>query len=195
MVGWPLLGEENHAGTTPINMRRDALLAAAELCVALRETAIELGENSVVTMGRLSPKPDIRNVVPGEAFFTVDFRQYEPLLFERGQRIVEKKITDVAMKHGLGYDLKQTVDAKPVRFDEGMVKLVREKTKESGLSYLDMHSGAGHDAQFLCKVCPTAMIFVPSQGGISHNPEEKTSKRDCFNGANVLLNTVLELVT
>jgi len=186
-------GEANHAGTTPLVLRRDALLAAAELCLRLRETAERLGEGSVATMGRLHPKPDIRNVVPGGAFFTVDFRQYERELYEEGQKIVAKLVEEVAERHGVEACLTQTVDAKPVRFDPGMVGLAERKTRELGLSYKVMHSGAGHDAQFMSHVCPTAMVFVPSIGGRSHCPEEKTSKVDCVNGANVLLGCVLEL--
>jgi len=186
-------GEANHAGTTPLGLRRDALLAAAELCLRLRETAERLGEGSVATMGRLHPRPDIRNVVPGGAFFTVDFRQYRRTLYEEGQKIVAKLVKEVAKKHGVEASLTQTVNAKPVKFDPGMVGLVERKTRELGLSYKVMHSGAGHDAQFMSHVCPTSMIFVPSIGGRSHCPQEKTLKADCVNGANVLLGCVLEL--
>jgi hydantoinase/carbamoylase family amidase len=186
-------GEANHAGTTPLHLRKDALLAASELCLKLRETAEKLGKGSVATMGRLHPKPDIRNVVPGGAFFTVDFRQYDHELYEEGQKTVASLIGDIAKRHDLEYSLTQTVDAKPVRFDTSMVELVEYKTKELGLSYKVMHSGAGHDAQFMSHICPTAMIFVPSIDGRSHCPEEKTLKTDCINGANVLLNSVLQL--
>jgi N-carbamoyl-L-amino-acid hydrolase len=186
-------GEANHAGTTPLHLRKDALLAAAELCLELRKMAEDLGRGSVATMGRLHPLPDVRNVVPGGAFFTVDFRQYEYALFEDGQKTVVSKIRDTAEKHGLDYSLTQTVNAKPVRFDPGLVDLVEEKTREHELSYKRMHSGAGHDAQFMSHICPTAMIFVPSQGGKSHSPGEQTHKKDCLNGANILLNCVLEL--
>jgi N-carbamoyl-L-amino-acid hydrolase len=186
-------GEANHAGTTPLDLRKDALLAAADLCCRLRETAEGLGRGSVSTMGRLNPRPDIRNVVPGGAFFTVDFRQYDVELYEEGQGEVLKLIGEVAERHGVNLSLEQTVDAKPVRFDCGMVELVEEKTRQLGLSYKRMHSGAGHDAQFMSYVCPTAMIFVSSIGGRSHCTEEKTTKADCVNGANVLLQCALEL--
>jgi N-carbamoyl-L-amino-acid hydrolase len=186
-------GEANHAGTTPLHLRKDALLAAAELCIELRNIAENLGKGSVATMGRLHPQPDVRNVVPGGAFFTVDFRQNDSTLFEEGQKKVASKICEIAKKHGLDYNLTQTVDAKPVRFDPEIVKLVELKTKELGLTYKRIYSGAGHDAQFMTHVCPTAMIFVPSQGGISHSPEEKSMKKDCINGANILLKCVLEL--
>jgi N-carbamoyl-L-amino-acid hydrolase len=145
-------------------------------------------------MGRLHPKPDIRNVVPGGAFFTVDFRQYAEGLYEEGQGIVADLIREVSRKHCLDCSLTQTVDAKPVRFDAGIVELVERKAKELGLSYMRMHSGAGHDAQFMSSICPTAMIFVSSIGGRSHCPEESTLKKDCVNGANLLLNCVMERV-
>jgi len=186
------IGEANHAGTTPLSLRRDALLAASELCVELRKTAEELGHCSVVTMGRLHPRPDIRNVVPGGAFFTVDFRQYERQLYEKGQKQVVRLIEDTGEKHRVELSLEQTVDAKPVRFDTGMVDLVEKKTRELGVTYRRMHSGAGHDAQFMSYVCPTAMIFVPSINGRSHCPEERTTKADCVNGANILLQCALE---
>ncbi|MCW4011851.1 MAG: M20 family metallo-hydrolase, partial [Candidatus Bathyarchaeota archaeon] len=161
-------GEANHAGTTPLTHRHDALLATAETCMGLRELAERLGEGSVATMGRLHAEPDIRNVVPEHTFFTVDFRQYRRELYEEGQPILEKLISETAEKHRLEYTLKQTVDAKPVRFDPNMVNLVEGKTRQLGYSYKRMHSGAGHDAQFMTHVCPTAMIFVPSIGGKSH---------------------------
>lgn len=187
------IGEANHAGTTPLDLRRDALLAAAELCCRLRKIAEDMSHDSVATMGRLHPRPDIRNVVPGGAFFTIDFRQYEPELYEEGQKEVLRLVEGIAGKHGLDFNLNQTVDAKPVRFDSGMVGLVENKAKELGLSYKKMHSGAGHDAQFMSYICPTAMVFVPSIGGRSHCPEERTTKTDCVNGANILLQSVLEL--
>ena len=186
-------GEANHAGTTPLTHRHDALLATAEVCVGLREIAEHLGEGSVATVGRLHAQPDIRNVVPGETFFTVDFRQYRSEIYEKGQELVEKLIRETAEKHKLEHTLTQTVDAKPVRFDAGMVNLVEEKTMELGLSYKRMHSGAGHDAQFMTHICPTAMIFVPSIGGRSHCNEEKTMDQDLVNGANILYNCMLSL--
>jgi len=187
------VGEANHAGTTPLDHRKDALLGAADLCVGLRALAEELGRGSVATMGRLRPVPDVINVVPGGAEFTVDFRQYDSGLFAEGERRVEALVQRVAERHGLGWSLRQSADAQPVRFDEAMVNLVESKARELGLSYTRMPSGAGHDAQFMSYVCPTAMIFVPSVGGRSHCRDERTDPRDCENGARVLLECVLDL--
>ena len=183
-------GQANHAGTTPIGLRRDALLGASDLNVRLRALGEELSEASVVTMGRLHPYPDVINVVPGRADFTVDFRQYAQDIFTEGKRKVETLIEDVAKHHRLEWSMRQLADAQPVRFDSRMVELVESKARELGLGYMRMPSGAGHDAQFLSYVCPTAMIFVPSIGGLSHCPEERTRYADCVNGANVLLECV-----
>ena len=186
-------GEANHAGTTPIPLRHDALLGAAELCVGLRALAVDLGHGSVSTMGRLSPDPDIINVVPGKASFTVDFRQYNQEVFNRGKEQVDELVRVCAERHGLGWTLRQSADAQPVRFNPVMVDLVEKKTREQGYNYKRMPSAAGHDAQFLSYMCPTAMIFVPSVDGRSHCPEERTTFKDCVNGANVLLGCVQEL--
>ena len=185
-------GEPNHAGTTPLTHRRDALLATAETCIRLRETAENI-TGSVATMGRLHVQPDIRNVIPGHTFFTVDYRQYEQELYEQGQQKVKNLIKETAQKHGLEYTLKQTVDAKPVRFNKEIVNLIETKTKQIGYTHRRIHSGAGHDAQFLTHTCPTAMIFVPSINGKSHSPQEKTRDQDLINGANLLYHTTLEL--
>jgi len=187
------VGEANHAGTTPLSHRRDALLGAADLCVGLRALAEELGRGSVATMGRLRPAPDVINVVPGGAEFTVDFRQYDPNLFKEGEGMVEALVREVAERHGLSWSLRQSADAQPVRFDGAMVDLVESKARSLGLSCTRMPSGAGHDAQFMSYVCPTAMVFVPSVGGRSHCREEWTEPVDCVNGARVLLECVLDL--
>ena len=123
----------------------------------------------------------------------MDFRQYALRLFTEGKRGVEALVQEVAERHKLEWSLRQSADAQPVRFDAAMVDLVESKVRELGLSYMRMPSGAGHDAQLLSHVCPTAMIFVPSIGGRSHCPEELTSFSDCENGANVLLECVQQL--
>lgn len=186
-------GEANHAGTTPLNLRKDALLATSELYVTMRKTVERIGNGSVVTMGRLHSKPDIRNVISESTFFTVDFRQYNRELYEEGQKTIANQIIETARKHNLKHSLKQTVEAKPVSFQSDMVNLIEGKTRQLGLTCRRMHSGAGHDAQFMTHICPTAMIFVPSIGGKSHSREEKTSKKNCINGANVLLNCIMDI--
>lgn len=186
-------GEANHAGTTPLEYRKDSLLAAAELCCELRKLAEELGNDSRSTVGRLHPLPDVVNVIPAETWFTIDFRQYDKNLFERGKERVESLVAEIAEKHGLDFHLEKRVDAIPIRFPLSMVHLVERVARKNGYSYMNLPSGAGHDAQFMHRLCPTAMIFVPSIGGRSHCPEERTDWKDVDRGADVLLKSMLEL--
>lgn len=187
-------GESNHAGSTPMEMRKDALLAAAELATEAEKLALRIGNASVATMGRLSPKPDIINIVPGKCCFTLDFRQFESLIFEEGKKQIERLIATCAEKRGLKYAFRKAAEAPPVVFDREMVRLVEETAVKLGFASMRMVSGASHDAQFLSPFCPTVMIFVPSKGGRSHCPEEWTEAKDLENGCNVLLHSVLELV-
>lgn len=187
-------GESNHAGSTPMEMRKDTLLAVAELALEAEKLALSLGRGSVATMGRIAPRPDIINIVPGKCSFTLDFRQFDGELFEEGKREVEKLIVSCAARRGLKYCFKKAAEAAPVIFDRGMVELVGSRAAFLGLDSMKMISGASHDAQFLSSFCPTVMIFVPSVGGRSHCPEEWTDVKDLENGCNVLLHSVLELV-
>ncbi len=187
-------GESNHAGSTPMEMRKDTLLAVAELALEAEKLALSLGRGSVATMGRIAPRPDIINIVPGKCSFTLDFRQFDGELFEEGKREVEKLIVSCAARRGLKYCFKKAAEAAPVIFDRGMVELVGSRAAFLGLDSMKMISGASHDAQFLSSLCPTVMIFVPSVGGRSHCPEEWTDVKDLENGCNVLLHSVLELV-
>lgn len=186
-------GEANHAGTTPISLRKDALLGGAELCYKLRRMALELGQGSVSTMGRLHPEPDVINVIPGGARFTIDFRQYDECLYKKGKKLVDELVLKIAEKYGLSHKIEKIADAEPVHFEPSIVNLVGEKSRKLGLSSIRMHSCAGHDAQFLKYMCPTGMIFIPSINGRSHCPEEKTSFDDIINGTTVLLHCTMEL--
>ena len=187
-------GESNHAGSTPMDMRKDALLGVAELATEAEKLALRIGNGSVATMGKISPKPDIINIVPGKGSFTLDFRQFERGLFEEGKREVEKLIAACAEKRGLKYNFRKAAEAPPVVFDCEMIRLAERTAAKLGLVSKRMVSGASHDAQFLSPFCPTVMIFVPSKGGRSHCPEEWTEAKDLENGCNVLLHSVLELV-
>ncbi|MCF7936457.1 MAG: Zn-dependent hydrolase [Synergistales bacterium] len=186
-------GKAGHAGTTPIPLRRDALLGAADLCCRIRELAVELGENTVATMGRLAPEPDMVNVIPSRARCTVDMRQYDPELYEEGQKEVRQLVEEIANTHGLEAELEQMADARPVRFPPEVVEMVERHAQERGYSALRLPSGAGHDAQFMHYLCPTAMIFVPSIGGVSHTPVERTSYTDTARGCQVLCDSIVEL--
>lgn len=186
-------GEANHAGTTPIVYRKDTFVAVADLCCRLRKLAEDLGNNTRTTMGRVHNVPDVVNVIPGETDFTIDLRQYDVELFEKGKKRVENMVEKVAERHGLTFELEQKVDAHPVRFVHPMVELLERSAENCGYSYIRLPSGAGHDAQFMHRMCPSGMIFVPSVGGRSHCPEEWTEWEDAAGGVDILLQAILEL--
>lgn len=186
-------GQANHAGTTPIEMRRDALLAASELNMALRALALEIGKGTVSTMGRLRPEPDVINVIPSKAHFTLDFRHYREELFDEGRQRIPSLVKEIALRHGVNFTLESAAHARPVHFAPKMVDMVERNARKRGFPSLRLPSGAGHDAQFMAAICPATMIFVPSQGGISHSPEEQTTLDDAAQGVDLLADCLLEL--
>ncbi|HIH88726.1 TPA: M20 family metallo-hydrolase [Candidatus Bathyarchaeota archaeon] len=185
-----LRGEANHAGTTPLDMRKDPMAGTAELYAGMLEYVAVKG-NALCTVGKLRLEPGAINVVPSLADFTVDYRSYDDATFREGKTEVEKRLGEIAVRRGLTYEKETTADAQPVHFRREMVALVDASAKRRGYSTHRLPSGAGHDAQFMHVICPTAMIFVPSINGVSHSPGEKTEAADLEHGANVLLDCAL----
>lgn len=185
-----LHGEANHAGTTPLDMRRDAMAGASELYIRLLESVARRG-NALCTMGKLRLEPGAINVVPSLADFTIDYRSYDDNIFREGKKDVERMAAEVTGRRQLKLEKEMTADAQPVHFKPEMVDSVEKEAKRRGYSTLRLPSGAGHDAQFMHKVCPTAMIFIPSENGVSHSPEERSQPDDLERGANVLLGCLL----
>lgn len=183
-------GTANHAGTTPISMRADAGYGAARITSYLRERARTSATQTVATVGRLALEPNAINVIPSRATLTVDLR--DP--FEHRLHEEEVALDDFLKRLAEEEDLKISVEtlarSNPVSFSQDIVALVEAGAGKRGLSCRRMTSGAGHDAQMIAAVAPTAMIFVPSAGGISHNPAEHSSQADLIAGANVLLDVV-----
>jgi N-carbamoyl-L-amino-acid hydrolase len=177
-----------------MNMRKDTLLAASKLALEAEKLALRIGKGSVATMGRIKPHPDIINIVPGKCSFTIDFRQFDNVLFETGKEEIEKLIISCASERQLNYSFRNVAEVAPIVFDSEMVNTAEAKASFLGLKSMRMISGASHDAQFLTAICPSVMIFVPSTGGRSHCPEEWTDAHELENGCNVLLQTVSELV-
>ena len=186
-----LRGEANHAGTTPLDMRRDAMAGAAELYAGLLKYVAAKG-NALCTMGRLRLEPGAINVVPSLADFTVDYRSYDDATFKEGKAEVERRSEEIAKRRGLTLEREMTADAQPVHFRPEMVDLIEGSANRRGYSTFRLPSGAGHDAQFMHVICPTAMIFVPSINGVSHSPGEKSLPEDIERGANILLDCALE---
>ena len=187
-------GVANHAGTTPMNRRRDALVSAAELVLAVNRVATALPGRQVATVGRIRADPGAPNVIPGKVVLSLEVRDlasdkiqqvYEAIEAE-AERIAKARQTSIAFT-----ELQLASDPAPT--DERMRRIIAAAATSLGLTHKLMPSGAGHDAQDMTHIAPTGMIFVPSVGGVSHSPKEHTSPEDMANGANVLLRTVLAI--
>ena len=186
-------GQSNHAGTTPMHLRKDPGFVAAACANFARELALELGAPQVATVGRIELRPNLVNVVAASATFTVDLRNTSEEVLQESERRFNEFLMATAEAEGCAVETKTLARFEPVIFDQGVVGLVEETAKTLGHSVKRMPSGAGHDAQMLARVCPTAMVFTPSVNGLSHNPAEYTSPEDLEAGANVLLHTMLAL--
>ena len=186
-------GQANHAGTTPTTLRRDAGLAAAKIVCLLRELALQYGDAQRATCGMLRLEPNAINVIPEKAVLSIDLRYSDPGLFRRAQQQLAAYLETLAAEDGMAVDVRELVNLDPVQFDPGIVTTIWESAKALSYPARRMTSGAGHDAQMMARICPTAMIFVPSRDGISHNPAEFTAPEDLVAGANVLLRTLRKL--
>lgn len=186
-------GEANHAGTTPTNMRYDAGLAAAKTNVYLRERCLQSGGTTVATVGSIEFEPNSINVIPSKVTFTIDLRDPNNDTLKDEEKRLEEFFEELAKENGVEISTKQLVRFDPVKFDAGIVDIIEKSAESRDLTHKKMTSGAGHDAQMISRIADTAMIFVPSIGGISHNPGEKTDEEDLIAGANVLLDVVKEL--
>ena len=188
-----LTGVSNHAGTTPMSMRADAGLVAAEMAVFVRRLAREMGGAQVATVGRLELRPNLVNVVANRAVMTIDLRNTDESLLQEAEASTFAHLDEVAAAEGVGVERRSLARFEPVEFDPELVALVETTARALGHSVRRLPSGAGHDAQMFAPNCPTAMIFVPSVDGISHNVREHTEPADLEAGANVLLQVLLGL--
>jgi N-carbamoyl-L-amino-acid hydrolase len=186
-------GQSNHAGTTPMSMRHDPAYVAASLAVFLRQLSQRFGGHQVCTVGKIDLFPNLINVVPAKAVLTLDVRNTNEQLLQQAEQEITDYIAQLELSEGVTITRRPLARFEPVEFDEGVTSLIEDIAQSHGHSVQRMPSGAGHDAQMLARVCPTSMIFVPSEKGISHNPAEYTSQEDITNGANVLLQAMLAL--
>jgi N-carbamoyl-L-amino-acid hydrolase len=195
-ISWQELmiaGQSNHAGTTPMGLRHDAGYVAAELTTFARRLALDVGGHQVATVGRTRLHPDLVNVIPASAAITVDLRNTEELALQDAERRLAARAEELAAAEGVTVTRRSLARFEPVAFDERVVTLVERTAQRLGHPVRRLPSGAGHDAQMLARVCPTGMVFVPSRGGISHNPAEHTDLDDLGAGADVLLHVVMAL--
>lgn len=186
-------GISNHAGTTPMRLRHDAGYAAGAATAFVHDLALRLGGDQVATVGSMELKPNLVNVIPESARFTVDLRNTDEQRLRQAESELFAFLETIADREGLKVSRRSLARFEPVVFDPSMVERIERTARELGHSVRRMPSGAGHDAQILARVCPTSMIFVPSVGGVSHNVTEHTHPEHIEAGANVLLRTLLEL--
>ncbi|MGQ7248593.1 Zn-dependent hydrolase [Halomonas sp. V046] len=187
-----LTGVEAHAGPTPMHLRKDALVGAGEIAVAVNRMATDAAPHGRGTVGVMTLHPGSRNVIPGQVQMTIDLRHLEPEALDAMVEGLRRAIDETCARHGLGAALEATADFPPEAFDEACVQAVRAGAEALGLSHMDIVSGAGHDAIFVNRVAPAAMIFVPCEGGISHNEIEYATPDDLHAGCNVLLRAILQ---
>jgi beta-ureidopropionase / N-carbamoyl-L-amino-acid hydrolase len=186
-----IVGQDSHAGSTPMDRRRDALLGAARLIDGVNRIGRKMMPEGRGTCGVITVSPASRNVIPGAAFLTAEFRHPDEAKLEVMARALANLASDVAQELGLEIVIKQTNVFPAQPFDVELLGVIRNAASTHGLSYRDIISGAGHDAVYLARVCPAAMIFVPCVGGISHNEAEDCKPQWVTNGANVLLHAVI----
>jgi N-carbamoyl-L-amino-acid hydrolase len=187
-----LTGRDAHTGTTPMHLRKNALLGAARMIERIDGIACTHAPAAVGTVGLIENRPNSRNVVPGEVFFSVDLRHPDGTVLDAMEAELAAALNDVCRPLGLGVAFDKIWDQPAVRFDPDCIAAVRRGAELSGLSTRDIVSGAGHDAAYVSRVAPTAMIFVPCRDGVSHNETEFCSKEQCAAGAQVLLQAVLD---
>ena len=186
-----LTGQEAHTGATPMRLRKNALIGAARMIEAVDAVAQRHAPLAVGTVGLIESKPNSRNVVPGEVFFTVDFRHPQDSVLDAMERELNEAFAAMLRAVPIEGVLTRIWQQPPVAFDAQCVECVREAAAMSGYSGREIVSGAGHDAAYMQRVAPSAMIFVPCRGGVSHNESEFSSQEQCARGAQVLLQAVL----
>ncbi|MBI4609065.1 MAG: Zn-dependent hydrolase [Candidatus Rokubacteria bacterium] len=195
-IAWSRLtlhGVQDHAGPTPMRTRHDALVAAADIVRAVRAVPGQVSPDMVGTVGRLDVSPNITNAIPGRVAMSVDLRDPKDEHVTRGLALLDRAVKDAATREGVRYELEHYWRVPPTPFNPEVLETVERAAKSLGCRYRRILSGAGHDAQYMAAICPTAMVFVPSHNGRSHCEEEFTPMDDIEHGANTLFLAALEL--
>ena len=186
-----IAGQDAHAGPTPMELRKDALLAASRVVLEVNRIARAFPDYARGTVGYLQVKPNSRNVVPGEVRMSVEFRNQKDENLTAMVAALRDRLKTIAAECCVALELKEVTYFPPCHFDPALVGSVRESARSLGYTHRDIVSGAGHDAVYVARVAPTAMIFVPCEGGISHNESESATPGDLAAGCNVLLHAAL----
>jgi N-carbamoyl-L-amino-acid hydrolase len=187
-------GIANHAGTTPMDQRHDALLAASELVLAVNATATELPGRQVATVGRIRAEPGAPNVIPGRVALSIEVRDLDAARIEAVFERIRARAGEIARARGISIEFRDLeATAVPALTDSRIQRIIDSAAHALGLTTMAMPSGAGHDAQDIARIAPIGMIFVPSVDGISHSPREYTAPADIAHGVNVLMRAVLAI--
>jgi N-carbamoyl-L-amino-acid hydrolase len=185
-------GQDAHAGPTPMRLRKNALVAASKMVADINELAHRFQPDGRATVGFMQVKPNSRNVIPGEVKFSIDLRHAEDDALEKMEAQTRALCERQAQSGSVTVDVERVANYPACKFDVKCVAAVRGAARKLGISHMDIVSGAGHDAIYMARVAPTSMIFVPCEGGISHNELENAKAEDLAAGCNVLLNVMLE---
>lgn len=196
IVHWEVTveGFANHAGATPMNMRQDALLASSKFIIAVNEVINSVKGSQVGTVGKIAVQPGAYNVIPGKVKLGLEIRDLNASKIETLFKEIEKRAATIATssKTTIKFE-RQANESKPALTDKKLQHIINTTAKALGFTTKFMQSGAGHDSQHIAAIAPSAMIFIPSIGGISHSPKEFSTVTDMANGANVLIQTILQL--
>jgi beta-ureidopropionase / N-carbamoyl-L-amino-acid hydrolase len=195
-IAWSRLtihGVQDHAGPTPMRIRHDALVAAAEVVTGVRGIARRLGGDLVTTVGNLAVVPNIVNAIPGRVTLSIDMRDPSDATLDRALPLLDRVVAEACAREGVTYELQHYWRVPYTPFDPEVVAAVERAARTTGAGHRRILSGAGHDAQYMAAIGPTGMVFVPSRGGRSHCEEEFTTMDDIEHGANTLLGAALEL--
>jgi beta-ureidopropionase / N-carbamoyl-L-amino-acid hydrolase len=196
IVHWEVTveGFANHAGATPMNMRQDALLAASKFIIAVNEVITRVKGTQVGTIGKIAVQPDAYNVIPGNVVLGLEIRDLDATKIEFLFNEIEERAATIAKESNTAISfLRQANESTPALTDKKLQQIIDTTARALGFSTKFMQSGAGHDSQHIASIAPAAMIFIPSVGGISHSPKEFSTATDMANGANVLLQTILNV--
>ena len=195
-IAWSRLtihGVQDHAGPTPMRIRHDALVAAAEVVGRVRAIAREIGGDLVTTVGNLTVSPNIPNAIPGRVQLSIDMRDPKDATLDRARTMLDRAVREACEREGVTYELDHYWRVPYTPFDREVVSAIERAAQATGAGYRRILSGAGHDAQYMAAIGPTGMVFVPSHDGRSHCEEEFTAIDDIEHGANTLLGAALHL--
>ena len=188
-----ITGQADHAGPSPMHLRHDALTAAAHIIAGVERIAIDQDDTAVATVGRLTISPNVINTQPGTAVFSVDFRHRDPAVLEGQYQRLEELVDRVCAERGVDGEVNRFWTSEPTPFAPQVVEAVSGAVEQLGLPRFDLWSGAGHDAKYVADASPAGMVFIRSQGGLSHCETEYSTPDDVAAGANVVLNATLAL--